>query len=34
MTLDNYTQRYDAGETSEVMIDLLVGILDRPNLAS
>ena len=27
MTLDNYTQVYDAGETSEVTIDLIVGVL-------
>jgi hypothetical protein len=25
MTLDNYTATYDAGEASEVAIDLLVG---------
>ncbi len=29
MTLDNYTQVYDASEASEVSTDLLVGILDQ-----
>lgn len=27
MAVDGYTQVYDAGETSEVSIDLIVGIL-------
>jgi len=27
MTLDGYNQTYDSGETSEVSIDLIVGIL-------
>lgn len=27
MTLDGYNQSYDAGETSEVSIDLIVGVL-------
>ena len=28
MTLDNYSQVYDAEEASEVSIDIVVGILD------
>ena len=27
MAVDGYTQTYDAGETSEVSIDLIVGVL-------
>ena len=27
MTVDGYTQVYDAAETSEVSIDLIVGVL-------
>ena len=27
MTLDNYTAEYDAGETSEVVIDVLIKVL-------
>ena len=27
MTLDNYTATYDAGETSEVIIDILIAVL-------